>query len=156
MWRFLILVAALAGAMLGQPAFAETLELSSAVFKDIEVKTKDGRVERRRAPATTVVPGDRIVYVLSYRNTAPRPAERLVITNPLPGEVQYLAPTDRPPEVSVDGGKQFGALASLKIANSDGTQRAASPQDVTHVRWRFEGAVPPGQSGEVAFYAVLK
>ena len=156
MWRYLVLVMALAGGLLGQAARAETLELSSAVFKDVEHKAKDGRVERRRAPATTVVPGDRIVYVLTYRNTAPRPAERLVITNPLPGEVQYLSPTGEAPEVSVDSGQSFGALAALTVPNADGTQRPADPKDVTHVRWRINGAVPPGQSGEVSFYAVLR
>ena len=58
--------------------------------------------------------------------------------------------------MSVDGGKSWGQLASLRIANADGTSRAAQPADVTHIRWAFAQPIGAGNAGELSFRGVVK
>ena len=52
--------------------------------------------------------------------------------------------------------KSFGDLASLTISGTDGTPRAATDADVTHVRWLWSTAVPAGGSRSVAFFGRVK
>ena len=60
------------------------------------------------------------------------------------------------PLVSVDGGRQWGSLSELTVAETDGTRRAAQPADVTHVRWAFDKPVPAGGTGKLLFRGVVK
>ena len=58
-------------------------------------------------------------------------------------------------DVSVDGGKTYGRLADLKVADGNGGQRAAEATDVTHVRWIIP-TIAPRQQGKVEFYAIVR
>jgi hypothetical protein len=58
--------------------------------------------------------------------------------------------------VSVDAGKSWGALASLKVKGADGKPRAAQGSDVTHVRWKLRDPVRAGEQGSVSYRAVLE
>ena len=64
-------------------------------------------------------------------------------------------PTSAAPELSVDG-KTYGPLASLRVATATGTTRAATADDVTHVRWRLARPITAGAQGQLAFEAVLR
>lgn len=150
---FLVGVAALC---LGTAALAQSVALDSRAFVETYKTSKDGTVERQLRPATTVVPGDRLVYVLSYRNNGAKPADGFAITNPLPAAVEFAGDETVGAEMSVDGGKSFGSLTQLAIRNADGTSRPADRKDVTHLRWSFTDPIPPGGSGEVRFKARLK
>ena len=70
-----------------------------------------------------MLPGDKLVFTTRYTNSGPEAATDFVVTNPLPAPVK-LAKVDSF-EVSVDGGKTFGALAALKATGTDGKSRAA-------------------------------
>ncbi len=140
---------------------ADALRLTNQVYQEIEVARPDGTVERKVVPAAKVTPGDEVLYVIAYRNEGQEPAEAVVITNPLVHELAYkqdsaYAPAAATFEVSVDGGNLFGNLAALEIVGSAGERRAAGAQDVTHLRWKLHGAVPPGAEGQVGFRAILR
>src|SRR3546814_20505664 len=67
------------------------------------------------------------------------------------------AGTDTPGEVvSVDGGRSFGPIAEMKVADADGVERTATPADVTHVRWVINRAMPTGAGGQRRFRAVMR
>jgi uncharacterized repeat protein (TIGR01451 family) len=144
------------------PAVAaqDTLELRNAVFQEVDVKAADGTMHKERVPAAKVVPGTEVIYVITYRNSGKQPATDVVITNPIPEELAYR-PEQGPgpsaaPEVSVDAGKSWGALASLKVTGDDGKPRAAQGSDVTHVRWKLGAPVKAGEQGSVSYRAVLE
>ncbi len=144
------------------PAVAaqDTLELRNAVFQEVDVKDADGTMRRERVPAAKVVPGTEVIYVITYRNVGKQPATEVVITNPIPAELAYR-PEQGPgpsaaPEVSVDAGKSWGALASLTVKGEDGKPRPAQGSDVTHVRWKLSAPVRAGQQGSVSYRAVLE
>lgn len=138
-------------------ANAAGVQLTNSVFKEVERKTPAGTTEIKLVPAGVIVPGDRVLFVMSYKNSGTNPASKVVITNPVPSEVQYVAAKEGgEPVVSVDGGKSFAILSSLTIRNADGTTRPARRSDVTHVRWEIPRTLTPGETGQVSFQGQIK
>ena len=103
-----------------------------------------------------VLPGDVVVFALDYRNGGSKPVANFVINNPVPAAVTFTGTEERWAVVSVDGGKSFGPLVTLKIPKGDGTLRAAVAADVTAIRWTVPQPIPVGASGKVQFYGVVK
>jgi uncharacterized repeat protein (TIGR01451 family) len=108
-----------------------------------------------------VVPGDRIIFTLRYVNNGAEPASGFRATNPMPAPVQFVSVAEDWAEVSVDGGKSWGKLAELKVTakNTDGmgdVLRAATAEDVTHVRWVFTTPIAPGAKGSVSYRGLIK
>lgn len=130
--------------------------LDNSVFVERIKTDANGRQSVLLEEPKVVVPGDKLVFVLNYRNGGAQPADKFVITNPMPTAVRFTDAGDTQPIVSVDGGKQWGLLADLRIAAEDGTQRAAQPGDVTHIRWAFHKPIPAGASGKLMFRGVVK
>jgi len=144
------------------PAIAaqDTLELKNAVFQEVDVKSADGSMHKERVPAAKVVPGTEVIYVITYHNVGKQAASDVVITNPIPSELAYRPETEpgpsAAPEVSVDSGKTWGALAKLMVPGADGKPRPAQGSDVTHVRWKLRTPVKAGEEGSVSYRAVLE
>jgi len=146
----LCIVIALAGA----PARAG-IALESRVLKADAAKTAGGET-RTFVPATKAIPGDPMVYVLSYRNTGAQPVADVVLDSPVPATMVYRgAGTGTEPEVSIDG-IRFGRLTDLTVTGPGGVNRPARLSDVVHVRWRIAMPVQPGAAGQVSFHAVLR
>lgn len=135
---------------------ANQVSLDNAVFVERISIDANGKPRVLLEEPKIVVPGDRLVFVLNYRNAGAQPADRFVITNPLPVAVQFQEAGDSNMVVSVDGGRAWGQLASLKVAQTDGTRRSAQPADVTHVRWAFQQPIPVGGAGKLMFRGVVK
>lgn len=152
-----IAVAALALAAPFAAHAAGPLVVTSGVMVESKVRAADGSTRVVLAPAKRVVPGDRVVLTLAYRNTGAVPLSDIAFDNPLPKGLAYrsAASGSPAPEVSVDG-RSFGALSTLRVPVAGGGWRAATPNDVTHVRWRLDRPLTAGAKGQFAFQAVLK
>jgi uncharacterized repeat protein (TIGR01451 family) len=135
---------------------ANDVSLTSSVFVEKSVPQTDGKTRLVLEEPKVVVPGDRLVFVLNYRNLGGKPATDFVVTNPMPGAVAYQGTGDAGAIVSVDGGKSWGAMASLKVRKADGSVRAAYPEDVTHVRWAMKSPIPVGAAGKLSFRGVVR
>ena len=138
---------------------AQTQQAVSLVGKAFVVKQVPdgaGKTKNTLVAPELVQPRDALVFTLEYKNNTAVPNTAFVITNPIPPNVLYTGVEQPWAVVSVDGGKTFGALATLKVAKGDGTMRAALPTDVTTVRWKFAQPIPPAGSGRVAYYAMVK
>lgn len=144
-------------AISGAAVAAGPLQIVSKILAESRVRAADGSTSVVLGPARRVVPGDRVVFVLSYRNTGTQPIGNIVLDNPVPNGIAYRgpAPNSPTPDVSVDG-RIYGPLASLRVRTATGAARAASPDDVTSVRWRLAGSLAAGAKGQFAFQAVLK
>ncbi|MGH8720304.1 MAG: hypothetical protein ACREV0_15410, partial [Burkholderiales bacterium] len=129
------------------------LELTNQAFQEVVVKGPDGKVERKTVPASMVVPGTEVQYIVKYKNASTETAGQIAITNPIPKELEYVSAANA--EVSVDEGKSYGQLAALQVVGADGKPRPATPSDVTHVRWLLT-SLKPGDEGKVSFRARLK
>jgi uncharacterized repeat protein (TIGR01451 family) len=136
-------------------AAADQVALDSEIFVEKIVTDPDGTSRIVLEPTKVVTPGDRLLFVVGYKNNGSQPAADFVITNPLPSAVAYAGAEGNEPQVSVDGGSSWGALAALKVRQADGTDRPATAADVTHVRWTF-ASIAPGAGGKLSFRGVVK
>jgi uncharacterized repeat protein (TIGR01451 family) len=105
--------------------------------------------------ARKVVPGDGIVFEFSYRNGGAKPATGFVITDPLPANVAFAGGETAGAVYSVDHGKSWGPLGSLRVPTANGGARAATSADVNGVRWAFP-AIAPGATGKVSFRGIVR
>ncbi len=142
---------------LAGPALAQqTVELKSTVYVARPVTDAQGNKKNQLFAPERVLPGEALVVMLEYKNNGQKPAADFVINNPIPSAVSFTGVEQPWAVVSVDGGKTYGALATLKVAKGDGTFRPAQPGDVTHVRWKFAQPIAPGTGGRVMFYGTVK
>jgi uncharacterized repeat protein (TIGR01451 family) len=137
-------------------AQAQSVALVSKAFVVKQIPDGPGKTKNTLVVPERVLPGEALVFMLEYKNTGAKPATAFVINNPIPANVIYTGVEQPWAEVSVDRGKTFGQLATLKVAKGDGTMRAALPNDVTAVRWKFAQAIPAAGEGRVTFYAMVK
>lgn len=149
------LALALPAAALAQ-ASAVTLTAKAYVAREVTDAAGKKKNQLFDPDKTPIVPGEPIVMMLDYKNNGAKPASAFVINNPLPAALTFTGVEQAWASVSVDGGKAFGPLATLKVKKADGTLRPAIAADVTHVRWTFAQPIAPGAGGRVSFYAVVK
>lgn len=102
-----------------------------------------------------VVPGDHMVYSLTYKSSYTQPLTKVVLSDPIPTGTVLDDDGTGNYEVSVDGGKNWGKLAQLTLDDGKGARRPAQASDATHVRWVIE-TIAPGASGHVSFRAVVR
>ncbi|MEP0318716.1 MAG: hypothetical protein ABJD49_08685 [Parasphingorhabdus sp.] len=144
---------------LAMPAMAiaaNNVALSSDVFVERSVEKADGKTAVVLEQPTTVVPGDKLVFVVKYKNVGTTPATDFSVTNPLPKAVAFNGTSDGTEIVSVDGGRNWGPLSALKYTRENGEIRPALMSDVTHVKWKFNQSLSVGSEGKLVFRGTVK
>jgi uncharacterized repeat protein (TIGR01451 family) len=150
-WLALLALLAPAAAMA-----ADNVSLTSKVLVERVKPGADGKPVTVREEPAVVTPGDRLVVLLSYRNAGAEPATGFTLTNPIPASVAFAGTEDSSAALSVDGGKTWGPLASLKVVAADGSSRPAVAADVTHIRWSLRQPIAAGSGGELSFRGVVE
>lgn len=122
------------------------LTRTDAIFQRIE--KKGSRTLRTTVPLAEAEPGEELSHVITYSNTGKKPVQDVVMTAPVPPELEYISTsiiktgeTDASFEVSVDGGKEYQPLPVLTVISATGESRRAQARDVTHVQWRLKSSV---------------
>jgi uncharacterized repeat protein (TIGR01451 family) len=134
---------------------ANPIALNGDVKAEKVITDADGKERIELVEPTSIVPGDRLVFGTDYANNGADTVTNFIVTNPLPAAVRLAPDADSALEVSVDGGKTWGALGALTFTNSDGTTRPAAHADVTHVRWVL-ASIAPGASGRLTYPAIIR
>lgn len=136
------------------------IRIASIAETEIEVVASDGRKELRRTALDRAIPGTEVIFTNRFENLAGKPAQQLVIDNPIPKETGYKAGSafgkDTQITFSANGGKTFDLAAKLLVKGADGRQRVALPDEYTHIRWTHPGQFAAGKTGEVGFRAVVR
>ncbi len=147
---------AFAACTLATPALAnpQPVELIGDV-KVEKVVVENGKETRSWIKPQVVVPGDRLTFSTQYRNTGANKIDNFVVTNPIPTGVMLAPDGAATLDVSVDGGKTWGKLGALQVADGKGGQRAALHADVTHVRWTLP-VLNPGTTGALTYNAIVR
>jgi len=117
----------------------------SAVFIE---RAEPGNL-RSLEPADRLSRGDRIVTVVTWYRMAGQ--GDFTVTNPLPRAIAYQASARDNQEVSVDGGRSWGQLGELRIGS-----RFATPEDVTHIRWRVTPNLAAKGSGQLVYSGIVR
>lgn len=153
---FLTFMAAAGLALAPQPSLAQQGQVGLQGYVKLEkTVTENGQTKKVLTDTKVVVPGDRLLFSTSFINNGTTAVEQFVVTNPLPSAVALAPESAASLDVSVDGGKTYGRLADLKVADGNGGQRAAEAADVTHVRWIIPTIAPRAQ-GKVEFFAIVR
>lgn len=128
---------------------------ASIFVERIDSRANGGR-RIRLEPARQVSSGERLIYIVEYRNTGKRPVQDFTVTNPLPRTVRLDETMDGSELVSIDGGRSWGQLSALRVSLGDAGWRPANPQDVTHLRWRVGNRLMQGETRRVTFRAIVR
>lgn len=148
--------------LLGGSALAQqgTIKLEHRAEQWESVTDDNGIEQTRLVEAARVLPGEEVLFTVTYINVGDEAAEDVVITNPVPDHMFYVnnsATGDNTSiTYSVDGGETFGAPQDLLITDALGAERPAAAKDYSHIRWVVDGGVTAGASGTVQFTAVVE
>lgn len=149
---------AFAACALTTPALAVANPQPVELIGDVKVEkvvVENGKETRNWIKPQVVVPGDRLTFSTQYRNTSTDKVDNFVVTNPIPAGVMLAPDGAATFDVSVDGGKTWGKLGALQVADGKGGQRAALHSDVTHVRWTLP-VLNPGTTGTLTYNAIVR
>lgn len=137
--------AALAALLPITASAAPAVALDSAIFVE-RTRADNGALVRSLEPASQLRRGDRVVTVVTWHHLG---GERdFTVTNPLPRGLAYQASASGEEEVSIDGGRTWGRIGQLRVGT-----RMATPEDVTHVRWRVQ---PARGRGQIAYSGIVR
>lgn len=148
--------------LLSANAFAENgkIILTNKVFKQVIKTDKEGNVTYDYVEPGTALPGDVMMYTITFENIGDSPAQGIVINNPVPNNSEYRvgSATGRNTEIvfSIDGGKNFGNPEELVVKDKNGKQWTAKPESYTHIRWIYKQPLAAGEKGEVSFKTKIK
>jgi len=139
-----------------------SIELRSS--SEVEVATTNAKgekeVKRVDAAASKVIPGDVVIFTTQYANVDKKPAENVVIMNPVSEHVVYVENSAEglgmKVEFSVDQGKRYAAPDKLVKTDAQGVSRRAAAREYTHIRWTLGKPLAPGGKGSVSFRAMVK
>ena len=156
MSRILALIILVVSQAASASVSAAGISLEIDVAREVVEVDSDGLEVTRLVPIDSAMPGEVVVYTITYTNAGSDAAENVVITDPLPTEVQYVPGSESGAAgaefaVSVDGGESFSAPSEALVVRQDGQPRPAEPGDYTHLRWVLADPVLPGASGFLRF-----
>jgi uncharacterized repeat protein (TIGR01451 family) len=134
----------------------EHVTLASHAFIEHVKPGPGGQPVTVRDEPKIVTPGDKLIFELSYHNVGAEPATGFTITDPIPASVAFTGGESEGAIFSADGGRTWGPLVALRVAEPNGASRPATDRDVTHIRWVFARAIPAGATGSVTFRGVVK
>jgi uncharacterized repeat protein (TIGR01451 family) len=138
------------------PAFALESTPTTVVVRAIAEVQKGAKL----APAKRVVSGDRVLYTLEVRNTAPTTAPPPRVDFPIPTHTWYVPGSAVGPVTeitySVDGGNSFDREENLRMPAANGELRTAVAHDYTHIRWQLKNSLKANSVAFVRFRVVVK
>ncbi|MFM6932926.1 MAG: hypothetical protein ACKOUT_11870 [Novosphingobium sp.] len=149
----------LAGTLIGLvPAHAIAAPGQVTLQSEVKLEktvVENGKPRQVLIEPKTVLPGERLLFTTRYANNGATPATNFVVTNAVPGPVKVAPESAANLVVSVDGGKSWGKLASLKVADGKGAVRGAQASDITHLRWTIP-VIAPASGGKVEYEGIVR
>lgn len=121
------------------------VSLASAVYVE-----HAGNKNRSLEPARRLNRGDRVVTVVTWYRLGGG-SGGFTVTNPLPRAIAYQESAQDGEQVSIDGGRSWGRLGELRIGT-----RIATPEDVTHIRWRVPASRAAQGRGNIAYSGIVR
>jgi hypothetical protein len=107
----------------------QAVQIEREVYVERTVARPDGRALRSLEPAGNLRRGDVVVLMLEW--SASDRDNGFVVSSRVPRDLAFRRTGGAEAEVSIDGGRTWGMLDRLRISD-----RRATPEDVTHLRWQ--------------------
>ncbi|MEP1230304.1 MAG: hypothetical protein ABJG88_06480 [Litorimonas sp.] len=136
------------------------LSATQTVKKEVTRVLENGQTVTEQVDATLVTPGEKVIYMFDIYNDETEAVNDLVLAMPVPKEIQFIeGSADREGSsvtYSVDDGKSFHERDDLNVRENSGLNRAATTDDITHVRWNISGPIAVGEGDQVLFKGRLR
>jgi len=136
------------------------VKFSNKVLKQV-IKTKPGGgKEFSYVEPTIAIPGDVMLYTITFENIGKQAVSNIVVNDPVPNNSAYRINSavgkNTTVTFSIDGGKEFGNPEDLVVKDKAGKSWVAKPEEYTHIRWVYGKSLAPGETGEVSFKTKIK
>jgi uncharacterized repeat protein (TIGR01451 family) len=152
-------IAMLAASSLLTPS-ARADESTSGLSIETYAESRDQSAGNGFVPADRLRIGEEIFYTLRVQNTSENAIQDAVIVKAMPRNTRYVADSAVGPAAritfSVNGGKSFASPDQLTVTTADGTTRAATTDDYTHIRWQLRHSLAPGATALLRFRGAFK
>ena len=140
--------------LMASAALAESaISISKAVFVERAQRSADGSVMRAIEPASELRKGDKVVLVIEWRSV--KEADSFSVSSAVPRTLAFQRAGADQVEISIDGGRNWGRLGTMRTRDRDG-DRLASPEDVTHLRWRVADSDAARGRGRFTYSALVR
>ena len=175
-----LLAAAAIPVATGTPVFAELAKAGEAIVQNImqpkvkmvlsaqkQVITNDAQGNEKISWETmegeaVVEPGDVIRYSLTSKNAGDKPAESLVLTQPIPSKTAFIKDSAKANgaqlSYSIDGSQSFSAQPMIEVTLPDGrVETQPAPTEMyTHVRWDYSESLQPMAQVKAVYEVAVK
>ncbi len=139
-------------------AFAQ-VELKTEMYKVVEVQKDNGTSKIEWLTPDNITPGDKVGYRILVENKGDKPADDIVLNNPVPENTTYVDGSARGANssivFSVDKGKTFDIPQKLFIIKN-GEKLPATAKDYSNVRWVLTSSLKAGEKGSVQYVVQVK
>jgi uncharacterized repeat protein (TIGR01451 family) len=135
------------------------IELKTTAEVEQEYVNEQGQKAKRLAPAGKVTPGDEVIWTITAKNVCAKPAENIVVANPVPEHMTYVANSAMGVGTTITyslDNKEFKDAASLTVRAADGSTRVARADEYRAIRWTYSAPFAPGATAFVRYRAVVK
>jgi len=124
--------------------------ISSTSLQEVTKVTATGEKIKEWAKTEKVVPGTVVRYVNTLVNSGATTATKLLVKNPIPDNMEYIAGSAACQEAcslsySIDGGKSFKSPSELYIGVGE-SRHLAKPSEYTDIRWVLDSLSANAQS----------
>jgi uncharacterized repeat protein (TIGR01451 family) len=135
------------------------VELKTTAEVEQEYVNEQGQKAKRLAPAGKVTPGDEVIWTITAKNICEKPAENIVIANPVPEHMTYVANSAMGVGTTITyslDNKEFKDAAALTARAADGSTRRAGADEYRAIRWTYSAPFAPGATAFVRYRATVK
>ena len=135
------------------------IELKTTAETEQEYVSEQGQKAQRLVPADKVTPGDEVVWTITAKNVCDKPAEHVVVANPVPEHMTYVASSAMGVGASITyslDNKDFKDAAALTVRETDGSTRPARAGEYRAIKWSYAAPFAPGATAFVRYRATVK
>jgi len=136
------------------------VELTTEAFEVIEKTLESGKPQTQWIKPDNIVPGDKIGYKITIKNSSNDAADNLVLSNPIPEHTLYIDGSARGANATIQfsidkAGKAFAKPSELFV-EENGKRILATAKHYTHVKWILNQSIPAGEESSVQYVVQVK
>jgi len=126
------------------------VSISSTSLQEVTKVTPSGEKIKEWAKTEKVVPGTVVRYVNTLKNSGATTATKLLVKNPIPNNMEYVAGSAACQgscslSYSIDGGQSFKSPSELYVGVGE-NRHLAKASEYTDIRWIIDALAANSQS----------
>lgn len=135
------------------------IKFTNTVKKQVVEKNDKGEEIIRYVEPTLNIPGNTMMYTITFENISNQPVGGIIINDPLPNNSRYLEGTATGENTDITfsaDGIYFDVPENIKVKDKTGRVWTASADKYTHIRWVYRKNLEPGEIGTVTFKTKIR